>query len=455
MNRAHRRTCLFISALTISACGGGGESQPPPPDSGASVAPAIDAAIPATDAAPPKADDGGTTADARIAAPSADAAADSAPIDVAAADGPVATGPVDIRGIYLVGAPAAVNDGSLAAALDGPGIDGVLVKVKWSDLAPTLKTYDWTVLDNQARLAVGRRLKFEVAITLGGSAPDWLYAPPPAGLGAGQVNLQYADKGGANARCIPINEARPWDPIYLGAVDDLLAQLARHLEAVGWYGSLSMLRLTAINAWTDELRLPAQTPRTISLPCITDSVQIWAAAGFRPSVLLAGWKQALASYQRYFPEKTFNLAVLAGGSFPPIDDSGTPAAGGTAPAMVAGLVSDLIAAAAQAFPMRLVVQENGLVADAPPDSAVTTAAAADAASFAWQTNEWLGLAGGAACGGSFAAPVDCAVGTYHDMLWNGIHPPGAMGSARYLELFAPNTVAFPVQTRLAHDELLK
>jgi len=253
-----------------------------------------------------------------------------------------------------------------------------------------------------------------------------------------------------------VEEARPWDPIFLDAVDDLLGQLARHLKEAGLFERLTMLRLTTINGWTDELRLPAQTPRTITdLPCITDSVQIWIDAGYRPSVLLAGWNRSLEIYRKHFPDKTFNVAILAGGSLPPITEEGAPAAGGTAPATVAKMVSDLVAAAAQALPGRLVIQENGLVADQPPDPQVTGLAAANHAMFAWQTNQWLRQAGGAACAGEFSSPIPCTITTYRMMLWNGIHPPEVAAQAQYLEVFAPNTTMFPVQTRLAHDELVK
>lgn len=46
-------------------------------------------------------------------------------------------------------------------------------------------------------------------------------------------------------------------------------------------------------------------------------------------------------------------------------------------------------------------------------------------------------------------------GTFRTLMWNGIHPPDTTAVAQYLELFAPNTSMFPVQTRLAHDELVK
>jgi hypothetical protein len=428
-----KRATFVVLCLTSVGCG---SSSPPP--------------APATDAA--------------VAGPDTAVAADSASMEDVVGGvrvtpdepdaGPLV--PVDIRGVYVVGSKAAQMNGTLATALAGPGIDGVLVKVGWSDLTTAPKVYDWTALDAQAHLAADTGQKFELAITLGGSAPAWLFAAAPAGLGAMPVNLQYADKAGANGRCLPVVEARPWDPIYLAALDDLLTQLAQHLRDANLYRRLSMVRLTAINGWTDELRLPAQTPKTIpDLPCITDSVQIWMDAGYRPSLLLGGWAKALDLYKQHFPNKTFNVAVLAGGSFPPIGEDGLPAMNGTAPAMVAKMVSDLIAAAAQALPGKLVIQENNLVGDAPPDGQVTAAAATNSALFAWQSNEWLMLAGGAACGGSFAMPVPCTVDGWHNLLDNGIHPPRVAGQAQYLELFAPNTLMFPVETRMAHQVLVK
>ena len=85
-----------------------------------------------------------------------------------------------------------------------------------------------------------------------------------------------------------------------------------------------------------------------------------------------GWKSALELYRKHFPDKTFNVALIAGGSLPPINEDGTPVADGTAPAAVTRMVGDLVAAAAQALPGKLVIQQNGLVADAPPPALVTT-----------------------------------------------------------------------------------
>jgi len=127
----------------------------------------------------------------------APAEADAATPDLGT-DGPLqadaAVGaPLPLRGIYLVGSKAAVADGTLAEAIAGPGIDGVLVKARWADLSTGLRTYDWSTIDSQARLAVDRGLKYEVAVTLGGSAPGWLFAPAPAGLGAMKLGLRYAE----------------------------------------------------------------------------------------------------------------------------------------------------------------------------------------------------------------------------------------------------------------------
>jgi hypothetical protein len=86
-----------------------------------------------------------------------------------------------------------------------------------------------------------------------------------------------------------------------------------------------MIRLTGVNATTDELRLPAETAGTTGLADMTDSAKIWADAGFRPAMVRGAWETLVGSFERHFPEKSFGLALIPNGAFPGIDDKGNPA----------------------------------------------------------------------------------------------------------------------------------
>ena len=148
----------------------------------------------------------------------------------------------DIRGIYVIGQKFFLSNGQLAQAIAMPSVDGILVDLDWTDIAsPTaIKTYNWTLLDSMAQLAVAQGKKFEIAIITGGSTPAWVFAPPPQGLGAAFGNFEYVEGGKPGASCMAEQLALPWDSNYLAAYADLLQQLAAHLKAQGWYNSMTM-----------------------------------------------------------------------------------------------------------------------------------------------------------------------------------------------------------------------
>jgi hypothetical protein len=109
---------------------------------------------------------------------------------------------------------------------------------------------------------------------------------------------------------------------------------------------------------------------------------------------------------------------------------------------------------------QLVLQSNGLVNAAQLDTTTISLAQANGALLAWQTNEWELQTGGAACGGSRGTPVACQhEGEFSTLLTTGIYPQGSDGSnplkASYLELFAPNILAFPNVVHKAHYVLLQ
>lgn len=114
------------------------------------------------------------------------------------------------------------------------------------------------------------------------------------------------------------------------------------------------------------------------------------------------------------------------------------------------------------------MQSNGIVGSGQPDAITIADAQAAGALLAWQTNEWELQTGGAACGGTREIPVACDETTFKDMLVAGIFPDSSSGTptdkaqsgttplkAQYLELFAPNILAFPKAVLHAHNLLLQ
>jgi len=380
--------------------------------------------------------------------------------------GSAATTLPDIRGIYIVAQKGWLDDGQLAQAIAVPGVDGILVYVLWSVLtsakAPP-KTYNWTVLDQMVQLAVSNGKKFEVGIVTGRDTPAWVFDAPPQGLGAAGQTFGYVQLGKPGAGCLRVQLALPWDNNYIAAYADLLQQLSTHLKAQSWYNSMTMLRLTGINTYTEELRLPAEPPGTgaAAQSCLSGNLQAWEQVGYTQGLVATGWRQMLTASQRAFPDKTFNLALITDNGFPAFLPNGTPVSSPAAAVQQASLVivTNLAQITAQQFPGQLVIQSNGLEDQGLLDTTTIQLAQQNGTLLAWQTNESELQTGGAACGGTRAMPMVCTSDAdYFNLLKLGIFPEGSSGTnpvmAQYLELLPPNVIAFPNAVLQAHNILL-
>jgi hypothetical protein len=358
--------------------------------------------------------------------------------------------PLDVRGVYLVTTPQSISDGTTQSGIAIKGVDGILVNTAWNRVQSDAGVYDFSEINSEAQLAVNAGLKFEIALKTGGSIPrGWVVGQK----GAKEIDVPFAPKGGAGG-CNLEQMAIPWDPIYLAALDDLLAHLAQDLKDQGLYSQLTMVRLTSINGQSDELRLPAQAATVAT--CLTNAsgdtpVSLWANAGYRPGKLLTAWNTALASYQKNFPDKVFNVAVIQASSLPPIDDEGNLYTGSAAQTQITGQVVNLIAAAAAALPGQLLIQWNG-VSDQATDADPANWATTYNERFGFQSNEWGGESNGAECGPDPADDAACTHATLQALLDNGIHPI-SNATASYFELFAPNFIQFPGLAAYAHNQI--
>jgi hypothetical protein len=177
-------------------------------------------------------------------------------------------------------------------------------------------------------------------------------------------------------------------------------------------------------------------------------------------MVATAWQRMLTASQQAFPDKFFNVALITTNGFPAFLPSGTPVYTPASAAQSASdtMVSALVNLAGQQLTGRLVVQANGLVGSGSPDPITITKAQAPGALLAWQSNEWELQTGGAACGGTREIPIACDEASFSAMLMTGIYPQGSGGTnplkAQYLELFAPNIIAFPDAVLEAHSELL-
>jgi hypothetical protein len=364
----------------------------------------------------------------------------------------------DLRGIYVyssdVGSISSNYAQLVMSSLSVPGVDGLVLVVAWRTIEPTNHVFDWTNIDLWMNTAVALGKKVDLAVMAGSSTPDWLFQPASSnGAGATPLTFTISPHSGMTSNCIPETIAAPWDTNFLAAWKNMLSVLGNHLKTANTYSNLTMLRLTGINRTTDELRLPAETAQSTTLDCVSNAPAIWKAAGYTPSNLLSGWSNILASFQTYFPDKSFSVAIIPNDAFPPIDDNGQ---------IITGAIPDanqpLLAMAAQELPGRLVVQFNFLMTGSNANPAVLQAARSYGMLTAFQSNNYFGsTGGGAACGGDVINPVACSNDTYLAELEEGIYPLTLTNSLRsqYIEVFPANVLALTSAIWQAHQELIR
>jgi len=360
--------------------------------------------------------------------------------------------PADLRGIYIDSNAFPIrktNSANLAASLNVPGVDGLVLVLGWTNLETSMGKFDWSDLDEWTSNAIAANVKVDLSVRAGDLTPAWLFAPRTnGGAGATPLTFSFSPKDGAstNIACQTATIAAPWDTNFLAAWDGMLDAVSNHLATNGSDGVVKLLRLTGINRNSDELHLPAQTADSTGLDCVSNAPAIWQAAGYKPSNLLWGWSNILVSFQTHFPDKSFSVAIIAltnVNAFPPIDDNGVIT--NIAPA---DQNAPLLALASQMFRGRLVIQNNSLYPDRAAMSQTVNSATSLGTLIAFQTNE-NGPGASADCDGT------CSNANYLAMLDTGIYPLGETNSlrAQYIEVFAADALAFTNAILQAHQEL--
>jgi Beta-galactosidase len=362
----------------------------------------------------------------------------------------------DPRGIYIYSSNVATISSGYAktvrSSLQVSGVDGLVLVIGWNSIEPAMGQYQWAMLDQWMNLAISSGKKINLTLVAGVDTPPWLFMPAPNGAGANPLSFTVSPHGGATGVCDSETVAAPWDAAFLGRWDSILAALAAHLKSAGTYNAVTLLRLTGINRTTDELRLPAETPQSTGLACVSNAITIWQQAGYRPSMILQGWDSITTSFQKNFPDKAYSVAIIPQNPFPRIAEDGS---------IIQGTVPDqnepLLSLAAQKFTGRLVVQFNFLMPGEPASPAVIDATQQLGTLAAFQTNNYFGSTGqGAACSEPVTNPTPCTAQTYLTLLETGIFPLGQSNSlrAQYIEIFPANATAFPDDIQDAHFELV-
>ena len=361
----------------------------------------------------------------------------------------------DLRGIYVYTNNVAELSSGVAKALHSslsvPGMDGVALSIGWDAIEPAKGQYDWTTLDAWMDESIAAGKKIDLVITAGSNEPAWLFQAAPAGGGAKPLAFTISPHSGATGKCQSETIAAPWDDAFLARWDTLLAAVAAHLKGNGRYAAVTLMRITGINRTTEEMRLPAETPQSTGLACVTDAVATWQQAGYRPSLLLHAFDAITASFKKSFPDKAFAVSIIPTNPFPPIAEDGS---------IIKGTPPDenlpLLTLGSQRFPGKFVVQFDFLMPGEAASPEVVQSAQNLGTLAAFQTNEYLGTTGqGAACSEPVTNPTPCTDATFLQLLETGIYPLGTANPLRavYIEVFPANANAFPGDIFQGHNEL--
>ncbi len=365
----------------------------------------------------------------------------------------------EFRGIYVVEKPV---PGALSAndttALATSGVDGVLLHVPWNNIEPTMGGFHFYDVEQRIETIAQAGRVVELSIDAGADDPAWLFAPAPDGAAVQSISLDFS-RHSSTTNCNTYTLPLPWDTSYAMQWTAMVNALAADLRSNAmWWNAIRVVKLSGINTSTEELRLPLETPAPGS--CITtDAPALWAARGYTPANVVAGWVPLVSAIATSFPDKIYSITIIANdNAFPPIDDTGTVVSPADAPDVTDLLIAQAVS---QVPPSQVVIQSDFLMPGAPAGASTSAKTVAEVTRYttliAFQTNDYLGPTGGAACGGTSSAADPCIGDEYEQELESGIHPNGAADPlrAQYLEVYAPNVVADygPAAVQQAHDEL--
>jgi hypothetical protein len=353
------------------------------------------------------------------------------------------------RGIYVYRENPSAPNRDFERALGTSGVDGMAIVLDWSMIEPNPSAFVFDTLDAQLALARAHDLAIELVIRAGKSVPAWV-------SGASALRLAYAPHRG-EGKCQDVSVPPPWENGYQSAFAAMLDSTASYLRARN--AEPAVVKLTGLNATTEELRLPSEGPDETA-GCAggaIDDVAVWQHSGYTPARVEQAFDQLAASFARTFTDVPVVLAVIPTGPFPPIDDRGRLVRGRAKQTLGGEVLAAMVKSAAHRLPNRFILQYDFLLTDRPAESTVMALARENDLPVAWQTNLWLGREGkGAACGGSVARGTPCTDEQYLNLLEQGIHPAGGAGrnaQGQFIEVFAFDVLAHPAVIAKAHAEL--
>ena len=301
------------------------------------------------------------------------------------------------------------------AVWESDAVSGVLLVIPWRELEPLEGQYDFSVFTDALEQATRYGKLVSIGLQAGARAPRWMYSP--YGVVPGNEMVTKATSG---EKCFDQLHPNFWDPNYVDVLTAFQTALSDELKAhAGAYRHVDKIKISGVNLMTAETRMPVDreefcgfqdavcsngpaaptackkgTCPISGCTCVEDPVdkvekcgrytddlpQVWADAGYRPSLLEDYFVDLFAEQQLLFPEKDINLMEIAR-AFPNVSDSTGTVQGFADPTDVRRLIDLGI----QEVPDRFVVLNAALNGDNSPQEICLTAADRGAPQIGFQT----------------------------------------------------------------------
>lgn len=155
-------------------------------------------------------------------------------------------------------------------------VDGIFVRVYWSDLEPVDGKYSWDLIDSQIKKARQYNKKVSLAILNGPRAPEWLYSE-------GAQSVEYS------VQLQKVKMPLPWDHIYLTKWSELIKEFGTRYNN---NESVTLIHMTTATKNGLEMQLPEE---------------IASKPDFSFATIIKSTKEIMDVYSKYFPDKYLDI----------------------------------------------------------------------------------------------------------------------------------------------------
>jgi hypothetical protein len=222
-----------------------------------------------------------------------------------AASGEHASAPVTVVA-YPKGSYAIWDmDSSLAKKTFDPGIVGLTMAIRWSEVQTGAKTYSWTTVDTRVNEAKSAGLKVSLTLnTSSANTPAFLLSNPTV------QQIAFMDTN-TNHSTYGQNVSGPvfWDPTVLAAKEAFIQAAGTRYAG---NATVTAIGFNFANWYTEDWSVPhfvgpftLRSGKVVNL----DQVQQWQKAGWTTATMVATGEQLFNTTVTAFPDQDVKLAI--------------------------------------------------------------------------------------------------------------------------------------------------